>query len=393
MCIIAMPIEPQLIARVTDAFVAQFGVAPAHVIHAPGRVNLIGEHTDYNDGFVLPCAINFGTVIAIGPQESPRIDTIAADYNGAVDQFDLNGPIARREDAEWTSHIRGIATILKQRGFELGGAQIAIGGNVPQGAGLSSSASLGVATAQALATLGGFSALSPTDFALIAQQSENEFVGCACGIMDQLTSARAQAGNALLIDCRSLETRAVPVPDGLTILIVHSGVRRELADSAYNERRAQCEAVAQHFGVKALRDLDLATLEGDAAVLDPIAFRRARHVITENARTRAATEALAAHDLKTLGVLMAQSHLSMRDDFEITVPPIDALVQLIQNKIGGAGGARMTGGGFGGCVVAVLPTSIVAGVRARIAADYKTPDGGAPMMIEAVPSAGASQLI
>jgi galactokinase len=388
-----MSIDPQLITRATDAFQAQFGTPPKHVIHAPGRVNLIGEHTDYNDGFVLPCAINFGTVIAIGPQAASRIDVVAADYAGAADQFDLTAAIRRRDDADWTSHIRGVAAILQQRGHGLPGAQIAIAGNVPQGAGLSSSASLGVGMAKALATLAGLASLTSTDFALIAQQSENDFVGCACGNMDQLTSAHAQAGRALLIDCRSLETRAVAVPDDLTVLIVHSGVRRELADSAYNERRAQCEAVARHFGVAALRDLDLATLNTGAAALDPVAFRRARHVITENARTLAAAEALAAHDLKTLGTLMAQSHASMRDDFEITVPPVDALVALAKSEIGAEGGARMTGGGFGGCIVAILPQSSAARVRDRIAKDYATPDGTPPLMIEAILSAGAAQIV
>jgi galactokinase len=382
-------ISPDLIARVAQGFVDHFGTHPAHVVHAPGRVNLIGEHTDYNDGFVLPCAINFGTVIAIGPKDGTAIESVAMDYNNAQDQFDISMPMANRGDADWTDHVRGVVSVLLTRGHALDGAIVAIGGNVPQGAGLSSSASLGVAMANALAAQNSLKELSLTDFALIAQQSENEFVGCACGIMDQLVSARAEAGHATLIDCRSLTTTAIPIPADLTVLIVHSGVRRELAESAYNERREQCEAVATHFGVKALRDLDLKTLEGNAAALDPVAFQRARHVITENNRTLAAADALTRNDLTMLGHLMAESHASMRDDFEITVPPVDALVALIQSEIGTAGGVRMTGGGFGGCVVAVLPKSAMAKTRAAIESGYRTPAGAAPMIIEAEPSAGA----
>jgi galactokinase len=385
-------IDPALVDRVSRCFVDQFGDAPAHVIHAPGRVNLIGEHTDYNDGFVLPCGINYGTVLAVGPRRDRRIVAVAADYGAARDDFDLSAPIVNRADADWTDHIRGIASIVIDRGHAIGGANIAIGGNVPQGAGLSSSASLGVAMAQALAALNGLDALNPTDFALIAQKSENDFVGTACGIMDQLASARAEAGNALLIDCRSLATRSVPLPADFAVLIVHSGVRRELAESKYNERRSQCEAVARHFGVTALRDVDLATLEAGQHALDPLVFRRARHVVTENARTLAAADALACGDIDTLGSLMAASHASMRDDFEITVPPVDALAAMLHAHIGGAGGARMTGGGFGGCVVAVLPKDMVARARAAVEHGYQTPDGAIPVMIEALPSAGASIL-
>jgi galactokinase len=384
-----MTIDPALIDRVTRTYV---GIAPNHVVHAPGRVNLIGEHTDYNDGFVLPCAINYGTVIAIGGAEATDIEAIAVDYGDARDRFVPALPIPARTDADWTHHVRGIASVLLGRGLELGGATIAIGGNVPQGAGLSSSASLGVAMGRALQAQNGLEALTPVDLALIAQQSENEFVGTACGIMDQLVSAKAEAGHALLIDCRSLETRPVPLPDDLAILIVHSGVRRELAESKYNERRSQCEAVARHFGVTALREVDGEQLAHEEAKLDPASFRRARHVVTENARTLAAAEALAARDLPRLGTLMAASHASMRDDFEITVPPVDALVRLLQSAIGDQGGARMTGGGFGGCVVALFTRDRLAEVRDAVVQRYRTPAGEHPMIIEAIPSAGVSLL-
>jgi galactokinase len=211
----------------------------------------------------------------------------------------------------------------------------------------------------------------------LAQRAENDFVGCRCGIMDQLVSARGEAAHALLIDCRSLQATPVPLPAGLAVLIAHSKVRRGLVDSAYNERRAQCEAAARHFGVPALRDLDLAQLDAGAAGLDALTLRRARHVVTENARTTAAAAALAAGDLATLGRLMAQSHASMRDDFAITVPAIDQLVDVLQQSIGTEGGARMTGGGFGGCVVALLPQDRVPAATAAVAQHYRAPSGEA----------------
>jgi galactokinase len=219
--------------------------------------------------------------------------------------------------------------------------------------------------------------LERTDIALLAQQAENQFVGCQCGIMDQLISARGQAGHALLIDCRSLQAQPVPLPAGLAVLIVHSQVKRGLVDSAYNERRRQCEAAARHYGVAALRDVNLARLEAGAAGLDPLVLRRARHIVTENQRTLDAAQALAAGDLQGLGLLMAQSHASMRDDFQITVPAVDQLVEIVQAALAGEGGARMTGGGFGGCVVALLPAARVDAVCTAIEAQYRSPAGDA----------------
>lgn len=387
-----MTIDTALIDRVTRCFSEQFGSAPEHVVHAPGRVNLIGEHTDYNDGFVLPCAINYGTVIAVGARNDSHIDAVASDYHNEHVRLALPDIISRCDRADWTTHVRGIASVMAARGYGLGGANIAIGGNVPQGAGLSSSASLGVALAKALAVQNGLEDITLTDFALIAQQAENDVVGTACGIMDQLVSARAKAGSALLIDCRSLQTRDVMLPDDIAVLIVHSGVRRALAESKYNERRQQCEAVARHFGVRALRDIDLATLESGKAALDQLAFLRARHVVTENTRTLAASDALQNNDMATLGRLMEQSHISMRDDFAITVPPVDTLVALLQAEIGDAGGARMTGGGFGGCVVALLPKDAVGDTKAAVSKAYRTPSGEVPMIIEALPSAGVAMV-
>ena len=374
--------------RIDTAFTQHFGHAPTLHVRAPGRVNLIGEHTDYNDGFVLPCAIDFETRIAIGPRSDRQVRICACDYGDALDQFDLDAPITPRADAQWANYVRGVVQVLLAKGLALGGMDMAIAGDVPQGAGLSSSASLEVAVGQAFNALYNSELLTPTDIALAAQRAENSFVGVNCGIMDQLISACGEADHALLIDCRSLTTQAVPVPAGLAVMIVHSHVQRGLVGSEYNTRRQQCEAAAAHYGVKALRDIDVARLERDAAGLDAVVLRRARHIVTENQRTLDAAQALSTGDLQRLGQLMAASHDSMRDDFEITVPPIDHLVAILQAAIGPQGGARMTGGGFGGCVVALLPEAVVPTARAAVAAQYRAPNGDAATVYVCHASAG-----
>ena len=381
-----------LLESVLVAFATAFGGPASCLVQAPGRVNLIGEHTDYNDGFVLPCAIDYQTVIACRPRDDRRVRVVAVNYANAGDEFDLDEPILPRADAPWSNYVRGVAKMLLERGLPLAGAELAIAGNVPQGAGLSSSASLEVAVGQAFKSLLGLAELTPTDLALIGQRAENQFVGCNCGIMDQLISARGAAGHALLIDCRSLDAAPVPMPADLAVMIVHSRVKRGLVDSEYNTRRQQCEAAARHYGVPALRDLDQATLEAGAAGLDPVVLRRARHVVSENRRTVEAAAALAARDMRRMGELMAASHASMRDDFEITVPAIDHLVAIAQQAIGTEGGARMTGGGFGGCIVAVMPESRVDAVRAAIESHYRAPGGEPAAIWVCHASAGAGPL-
>lgn len=376
-----------MIDRLTRLFHESFGSAPQLAARAPGRVNLIGEHTDYNDGFVLPCAISRQTVVAARRRDDGQIRLVAGDLGGSVDEFSATDSIQPSAAAPWSNYVRGVADGLIAAGLDLPGADLAILGDMPQGAGLSSSAALENAAGLALAALAGQPEIDRTRLALIGQRAEHLFAGCQCGIMDQLVSARAVAGSALLIDCRSLDCTPVPLPDGLGVMIVHSGVQRGLVDGEYNLRRQQCEAAAQHFGVKALRDLhELPPAQG----LNPAAYARARHVVGENARTLAAAEALRAGDLAQLGVLMAQSHAAMRDDFAITVPVIDALVSLLQDAIGSAGGARMTGGGFGGAVVALLPLADLDRVEATVRAGYRTPEGGAPLIMIETPAAGAS---
>ena len=381
-----------LISSLTAAFERSFQGAPDMLVQAPGRVNLIGEHTDYNDGFVLPCAIDFHTLVAARARSDRIVRVVALDYADQLDEFSLDTPIVPREDAPWANYVRGVVQMLLAHGVVLGGADLALAGNVPQGAGLSSSASLEVAVGQAFKGLYRLNGLSPTDLALIAQRAENQFVGCNCGIMDQLISARGQQGHALLIDCRSLRTQAVPMPQDMAVMIIHSRVRRGLVESEYNTRRAQCEQAARHYGVAALRDLTVAQLQAGSQGLDAVAYRRARHVVTENQRTVDAAAALAAHDMRVMGQLMAQSHVSMRDDFQITVPAIDALVDIIQNAIGLEGGVRMTGGGFGGCVVALVPQALVAHVRSAVQAQYRSPQGELAQIHVCSPSAGAGSL-
>jgi galactokinase len=378
--------------RALGSFFAAFGRTPECVVQAPGRVNLIGEHTDYNDGFVLPCAIGFGTVVAIAERSDRQVHVVAADYGEQVDSFDLDAPITPRSDAPWANYVRGVVLMLLELGLPLRGANLAVAGNVPQGAGLSSSASLEVAIGQAFKSLLGLDSLDPTALALLAQRAENRFVGCNCGIMDQLISARGQADHALLIDCRSLDAQPVQIPGELAVMILHSRVRRGLVDSEYNTRRQQCEVAALHCRVKALRDLDLASLLQRSAGMDALVLRRARHVVTENQRTLDAAQALAGGDLLRLGVLMAQSHASMRDDFDITVPAIDQLVDIVAGAIGDQGGARMTGGGFGGCVVALLPRNRVDAVRAAVAAHYRSPEGEPALVFVSSAAAGAGPL-
>lgn len=376
--------------RAEAAFASAFGTAPQACVQAPGRVNLIGEHTDYNGGFVLPCAIDRATVIALRRRRDRRVRVLALDCEGARDEFDLDQPIAHPEGQPWAAYVRGMVQQLLASDLALPGLDMTITGDVPQGAGLSSSASLQVAVGTAFRAVGALPRVDPTQVALMAQRAENEFVGCRCGIMDQLVSARGQAGHALLIDCRSLDTCAVPLPQGVAVLIAHSMVRRGLVDSHYNERRAACEAAARHFGVAGLRDLTAAQLA--TSTLDPLTLRRARHVVTENDRTQRAAVALERGDLRAMAALMAESHASMRDDFEITVPAVNRLVDIIGQALGGQGGCRMTGGGFGGCVVALLPAERVGAVESAVHRLYRSPEGQAAKVFVCRASAGAGPL-
>ncbi|MEF1203810.1 galactokinase [Vibrio owensii] len=363
-----------LIQNVKSSFEQVLGYAPSHIIQAPGRVNLIGEHTDYNDGFVLPCAINYQTVVAAAKRDDNLVRVVSFDYGNAVDEFDISQDITFQADKMWVNYIRGVVKCLLDRGYYFTGADISVSGNVPQGAGLSSSASLEVVIGQTFKVLFSLE-ISQAEIALNGQQAENEFVGCNCGIMDQMISAEGRENHAMLLDCRSLETEAVSMPEDMAVVIINSNKKRGLVDSEYNTRRQQCEEAARIFGVKALRDVTIEQFNEKASELNELVAKRARHVITENDRTVEAAKALRSYDIKRMSELMAQSHASMRDDFDITVKEIDTLVEMVKNVIGEQGGVRMTGGGFGGCVVALVPSTLVDEVKATVEANYEAATG------------------
>jgi len=363
-----------LIQNVKNAFEQVLGYVPSHIIQAPGRVNLIGEHTDYNDGFVLPCAINYQTVVAAAKRDDNIVRVVSVDYDNAVDEFDITQEISFQQDKMWANYIRGVVKCLLERGYKFNGADISVSGDVPQGAGLSSSAALEVVIGQTFKVLYNLE-ISQAEIALNGQQAENQFVGCNCGIMDQMISAEGRENHAMLLDCRSLETEAVSMPEEMAVVIINSNKKRGLVDSEYNTRREQCEEAARIFGVKALRDVSVEQFNEKVSELDELVAKRARHVITENDRTVEAAQALRAHDMKRMGQLMAQSHASMRDDFEITVKEIDTLVDIVKAVIGEQGGVRMTGGGFGGCIVALMPPALVDEVKATVEEKYQAATG------------------
>lgn len=338
-------------------FAERFGEAAQGTVFAPGRVNLIGEHVDYNDGLVLPMPVREGTAIAWSRRAGGEIEAVAADF-GEEDRFDAATP-ARPESVGWTSYVRGM---VAEADIPAGGLRIVITGDLPRGSGLSSSASLCIATGRALAAAAGTDA-DPVALAKAAQRTEHGWAGVACGIMDQMAVAAGQPGHAMLLDCRDLSYTLVPVPEGWSVAVADSGVTRGLVDGEYNARRAQCENAARALAVESLRDATMEALE--AANLPRLEAMRAAHVISEIARTAAAADALRNGDLERFGALLAEGHISLRDQFEVSVPAVDALVERLQKSIGVQGGARMTGAGFGGSVVTVMERDALEGVAAE----------------------------
>lgn len=371
--------------QVVQAFQSRFGGAPAFVVRAPGRVNLIGEHTDYNDGFVLPVAIDRAVWIALRPRADGQVSVHSLDLDRSAT---FNLARLRHEQAGWVEYVKGVAWALQEAGYRLAGWEGVIAGDVPRGAGLSSSAAIELATVRAFQAVSGF-AWNPAVMAKLGQKAENQWVGMNCGVMDQMISAAGQADHALLIDCRSLETQAVPLPSGTVVVVLDTATRRGLVDSAYNERRSQCEAAARCFGVPALRDVSVAQFAARADELDEVTRRRARHVITENERTLAAAEAMRRGDAVELGRLMDASHISLRDDFEVTNDELDIMVEVARQQAGCLG-ARMTGAGFGGCAVALAPASLAAAFAESVAARYQAAANLIPAIYVCAASAGAS---
>ncbi|HJP90383.1 MAG TPA: galactokinase [Pyrinomonadaceae bacterium] len=342
------------------------------LFRAPGRVNLIGEHTDYNDGFVMPAAIDFFTWVKVSPLEQRNLQIYSENFGDEI-EVDLDDPnLAPR--GHWSDYPIGVTVMLERAGHRLHGARLRIRGEVPIGSGLSSSAAIEVATACALVANSNLK-IDARELALLCQRAENEFVGARVGIMDQFVSLFGQAQKALLLDCRSLDFRLLPLPDNVRLLICNTMVKHELASSAYNERRAQCEAGVKHLAqflpnVTALRDVTFAQLEQFGKDLPDVIYRRCRHVVTENARVLAAANALEHSDLHEFGRLMAESHQSLRDDYEVSCEELDLMVELAR-KIEGVYGARMTGGGFGGCTVNLVREENVEEFRAEVGRQYE----------------------
>ena len=358
---------------VTLEFQKLFGTSPTHLVRAPGRVNLIGEHTDYNDGFVLPMAIHRAVWIALRPRTDRRVLIHSLNFPNPAD-FSLNDIQPGKED--WIEYVKGVAWALQQEGHRLKGWEGVLAGDVPVGAGLSSSAALELATARAFATVSNLD-WKPARMALLSQKAENKWVGVNSGIMDQMISASGKKGHALFIDCRSLETRPVPLPPRTAVIVLDTATRRGLVDSAYNERRAQCETAARHFGVPALRDVSIEDFLARAGELDPIVRTRARHVITENQRTLEAVTAMENGDAPWLGQLMNASHESLREDYEVSSAALNAVVNVARQQEG-CYGARMTGAGFGGCAVALVEVDRAAIFSQKVEKEYQAATGLKP---------------
>jgi galactokinase len=360
---------------------------------APGRVNLIGEHTDYNDGFVMPAALDFSTWVRVSPLEQHRLHIYSENFNEEV-EVDLDNPnLAAR--GHWSDYPIGVAVEMERAGHRLRGASLRISGEVPIGSGLSSSAAIEVATGCALAAHSGVK-IEARELALLCQRAENEFVGARVGIMDQFISLFGQSQHALLLDCRSLEFKLLPLPDNVRLIICNTMVKHELASSAYNERRAQCEAGARHLAqfypnVRALRDVTIEQLEQHRGELSDVIYRRCRHVITENTRVLAAGEALEQRDLHRFGKLMDESHVSLREDYEVSADELDLMVELAQ-KIDGVYGARMTGGGFGGSTVNLVREENADDFRARVAEGYERVTGLKPEIYVTNAANGAEEV-
>jgi galactokinase len=355
-------------------FEALFGRRPEVVAEAPGRVNLIGEHTDYNDGFVLPVAVDRTIAVAMARCDGDVVRVYSREFQ-EQDAFALDcvEPVA---NGAWRNYVRGVAWSLRSGGYSLRGGVMAIAGDVSIGAGLSSSAALEVAVAGALAGNAGAQIVAK-DLALLATKAENEFVGVQCGVMDQLAAALAERDHALLVDCRSLETEPIALPlteRGVALVVVDSGVTRSLGETAYNRRRAECEQAAALLGVGSLRDATPEMIELAGGDLSETLRRRARHVVTENGRVVSAVGALRAGDLDCVGRLMAESHASLRDDFQVSVPQVDLLVALaIATE--GVLGARLTGAGFGGCTVNLVRRDALAAFRERVIGGHRGQSG------------------
>jgi galactokinase len=371
--------DESIAGSLVERFRQIYGTSPAtmpQIFRAPGRVNLIGEHTDYNDGFVMPVAIDFHTWIAAEKRPDRVLQVRSEQFHESV-ELSLNA-LAGPPRKHWSDFVRGVAAVLQAGGFELSGANLLIQGNVPLGAGLSSSASIEVASALALLSTSQ-KEIPSLELVRACQRAEHEYVGTLCGIMDQFIAVFGRAGHALMLDCRSLHYEALKIPADISIVICNSMIKHDLAASEYNRRRADCETgvriLRQHLpNVTALRDVTLADLEKYRRELPEVVYRRCRHVISENQRVLDAAKALLSTDLIRFGQLMAESHRSLRDDYEVSSRELDLLVELASG-CEGVYGSRMTGGGFGGCTVTLIQSKAANSFRQTIAEEYKKQTG------------------
>ncbi|MGQ9494030.1 MAG: galactokinase [Anaerolineae bacterium] len=384
----------ELYRQVVESFGQRFRGDAPRIFQAPGRVNLIGEHTDYNDGFVLPVAIDRQVVLAARARDDRQVRLWSLHFQQSS-EFSLDDSV-RDTRAPWSNYVRGVALMLQRDGFALRGMDAVIAGDVPIGSGLSSSAAIEVATAVTFRDLCNLD-ISPVDLALLCQRAENEFVGMKCGIMDQFIAVLGQHNHALLIDCRSLNYELVPLPDGVSIVVCDTMKRRGLVDSEYNARRRECEqgvAILKQYlpDVKALRDVRSQDLVRYGHTLPSVVYKRCVHVVSENERTLQAVAALRAGRVEEFGRLMDQSHVSLRDDYEVSCRELDCMVELA-HAAPGCLGARMTGAGFGGCTVNLVRAEATAAFAQQVRVGYRNEMGVMPEIYVCEASAGAGEVV
>jgi galactokinase len=374
-------------------FTKVYGHPPRWLAAAPGRVNVIGEHTDYNDGFVLPMAIERYTVVAAAPNGSQKVQ-LRSTLESSTASVDLSQPLKPSAKGAWSNYPVGVIAGFLARGLKPGGFDALIHSTVPLGGGLSSSAALEVGTATLLEVITG-KTLDPVDKALLCQKAEHEYAGMPCGIMDQFISVMGKANHLLLLDCRSRKPELVPMTDAsVALLITNTNVKHALTGGEYANRRAQCEQAAKILGVPSLRDATAEMLEHARSKMEPVVFRRARHVLGEIERTTHAAEGVRASNWPTVGQLMYASHASLRDDYEVSCAELDAVVEIAQGigSKGGVIGCRMTGGGFGGCTVALVRADAVDSISKHVAAEYERRTKIKPTLFVSRPAAGATVL-
>ena len=382
----------ELSAFIATEYQKVYGRAPRWIAAAPGRVNVIGEHTDYNDGFVLPMAIEFYTIMAADKRPDAKdIITFRSTSQADAATVDLSQPV-RPSTPKWGNYPRGVVAGFLNRGVSPGGLDVLLHSTVPLGSGLSSSAALEVCTATLIEAVTG-KTIDPIEKALLAQKAEHDFAGVPCGIMDQFISALGREGHLLLLDCRTRKTELVPMSDpSVALLIINTNVKHELSGGEYAERRAQCEEAVRNLGVKSLRDVTPEQLEKGRGKLSEVVYRRARHVIGEIERTVHAAEGVRGSNWPAVGNLMYASHASLRDDYEVSCKELDVVVEIAEDigYKGGVYGCRMTGGGFGGCCVALVKADAVDAITKKIATDYKAKTGIEATIFASRPAAGAT---